>query len=285
MAGITILCVWRYRFRKVNQLGDGQQDSARQSEEDEAHYGHRRLRKAETVLRGRIESILLIVEKSHDEHNQTAILRTVEALGIQYVWVVEAPRLKPKKHNVAIARTSVQWLDMRSFESTAECIDAVRKEGRQIWVTDLSQEAECLHVGRGRVPRGGIALVVGSESNGVSQEMLEAADRRIYLPLSGWADSLNLSVATALVLQRVLDDSPHVVGDLREEEKQRLRKKWYLQLAKTDQQKQDFQRFVDEGRVAVPLGDLRRPDEHRENSWVRKKIIRKVELAEQSKLK
>ncbi len=48
-----------------------------------------------------------------------------------------------------------------------------------------------------------VAIVMGREVDGVSQEMLTAADERIYIPMVGFTESFNLSVATALVLQRV----------------------------------------------------------------------------------
>lgn len=53
-----------------------------------------------------------------------------------------------------------------------------------------------------------MALVLGAESVGISAEMRAAADLRIYLPIFGFADSLNVSVAAALVMQRLFDVRP-----------------------------------------------------------------------------
>jgi tRNA G18 (ribose-2'-O)-methylase SpoU len=270
---------------RVTAVASLTQDNPEQTPEEDHILGHRRLRKAETVLQLRTSRIILVVEKSHDDHNQMAILRTAEALGIGNIWVIESAKMKEKKVSVAIARTSVQWVEMRSFDTTEECILELRKQGREIWVTDLSQEAECLELGSVQVPSSpGIALVVGNESRGVSEEMLKAADKRIYLPLFGWADSLNLSVATALVLQRLIDCSPDVIGDISEAEKSELRKKWYIQLAGTPDQERLFTEWVQQDRIAVPFGDLRRPNSHRDSSWVRKKVVKKVQKAEQERL-
>lgn len=258
-------------------VSEAELDVAEQTVEQDRALGHRRLRKAETVLRRRTSKILLVIEQSLDDHNQNAILRTAEALGIHRVWIIEAVQKKNKKINISIARTSVQWLDIKIFKDTSSCIDAIRAENRQIWATDLSQDAECLYRGRIDFPSNGIALIVGKESTGVSEEMLSIADRRIYFPLQGWADSLNLSVATALVLQRLIDNSPDIVGKFEPVEKlNEIRTKWYMQLAKTPEQQIEFHRFtITEKRIAEPFGDLRRPNSHRENLWVRKKILRR----------
>ena len=82
---------------------------------------------------------------------------------------------------------------------------ALREEGRTVWATDLAQGAVVLAPGAawlGATPASlpeKLALVIGTESTGVSQFILDNADRRVYLPQNGFADSLNASVAAALI--------------------------------------------------------------------------------------
>jgi hypothetical protein len=76
-----------------------------------------------------------------------------------------------------------------------------------------------------------IALVFGTEAVGVTQLFLQQADRRVYLPLYGFADSLNLSVATALVVFAVLQMEPQYVGHMSDEERHELRSIWFPKLA------------------------------------------------------
>jgi len=71
----------------------------------------------------------------------------------------------------------------------------------------------------------------GTEAVGCTTEMLNAADLRVYLPLRGFADSLNLSVATALVVHQMFVLDPTLVGGMSEEERRGLREKWYAKLA------------------------------------------------------
>lgn len=73
---------------------------------------------------------------------------------------------------------------------------------------------------------------MGNETDGVSTEMLEAAEKRIYLPIHGFSESLNLSVASALVLQKLFYLCPNARGNLTDDEKLVIRKEWYLKLSK-----------------------------------------------------
>ena len=77
-----------------------------------------------------------------------------------------------------------------------------------------------------------MAIVFGTEAVGCSEEMLNAADLRVYLPLRGFADSLNLSVAAALVIHHLLLLEPSFVGNMSEDERRELRKLWYPKLAR-----------------------------------------------------
>ena len=262
------------------------------------------LRKAETAILGRTSQILIVIERCTDDHNYSAIIRTAEALGIQYLWLVD-PRNHTQFHNSATvsisgitnnnttntdivmdmdqqeqkdgivrstgninksvtehdlnsrrehnwyAKKATKWTSIREFGNTKECIDALREDGRQIWVTDLSQKAVRLtkddlkyHFDRTSpswynknedqnrvVIPDRLAIVFGTESVGCTQEMLESSDLRVYLPLRGFADSLNLSVAAALCIQQLFHLCPEAVGNMPEKERRDLRRDWFSKLA------------------------------------------------------
>jgi hypothetical protein len=98
---------------------------------------------------------------------------------------------------------------------------------------DLSQQAEALDIycpNSIEIPDK-IALVFGTEAVGASTYMLEHADKRVYLPLRGYADSLNLSVATALITQALFFMDPTLIGAMSEDERKSLRTSWFTKLA------------------------------------------------------
>jgi tRNA G18 (ribose-2'-O)-methylase SpoU len=148
------------------------------------------------------------------------------------------------------AQNATQWLTIREFTNAAECIHTLRTvEKYQIWVTDLSQEAIPLtkfdlqqyhntYHNNNNTTRckcwplpERIAIVMGTEAVGCSVEMLQSADVRCYLPLYGFADSLNLSVATALVIQQILHLNPNYIANMSSENRHLLRTMWYPKLA------------------------------------------------------
>lgn len=155
------------------------------------------------------------------------------------------------------------FLTIKEFDSTTACIEHLRAEGRQIWATDLSPAAVPLEVGSGipqPLPRK-IAVVFGREADGCSQEILAAADRRVYLPLFGFTESLNLSVAAALVMQFLFSVCPEARGDLSEEEKAAIRRDWYEKLAKSDSKRDEYLRWLPN--PPEPLSDLRKADKEK----------------------
>ena len=281
-------------------------------------------RKAETVLRGRTERVLLVLEGCSDDLNHVAVLRTCEAMGVMRVFLVEAasrqlglqPRQWPMANTgesgaaadassaaaagatsraagsrarrrlaararergftcdpllgVRAARLYCSYLDVRTFPDVQACVEALRGDGRTIWATDLAQEASPLDGDVSSLAAelpARVAVVMGSEGAGVSPTFLALADRRVYLPMRGFTESYNLSVATALVLQRVLDacaigETAEERGELPEPQAAVLRAQWYRALARSDNMRAEFARLAAAGGVA-PFDDLRRPEKFR----------------------
>jgi tRNA G18 (ribose-2'-O)-methylase SpoU len=215
---------------------------------DTPELDNRMLRKAEAVIQWRTTRLILVIERCTNDHNYSAILRSAEALGIQHVFMIDPPLvendeepiqetqvkrseddIKARAMHHLFAQNALEWLTVRDFQSTEACVAELKKMGFALWVTDLSQEAECLSMGSPQIPEK-LALVMGTEAVGCSQYMLEHADLRVYLPLRGFADSLNLSVATALILHQLFTMDPTLVGAISEDDKKGLRTAWFTKL-------------------------------------------------------
>ena len=139
------------------------------------------------------------------------------------------------------ARRAQEFTSIREFPDSASCVAALRADGRTIWATDLSQRAVPLTERALRAATGApngtsvvperLAIVFGTESVGCTETIFAAADLRVYLPLRGFADSLNLSVAAALVMHELFHLCPEAVGATTPAERDALRAKWFTQLA------------------------------------------------------
>lgn len=184
-----------------------------------------------------------VVEDEADEAaSSSAKLRAV-GKGGRVVKDASKSEVKDRALHHLFAQRATEWLEVHEFDSTTECLAALRKGGYQVWATDLSQEAVCLEredllavrgLGEGNanpIPDK-LAIVFGTEAVGCTAEMLREADMRVYLPLRGFADSLNLSVATALVVHHLFLLDPTLIGAMSEDERRNLRKKWYAKLCR-----------------------------------------------------
>ena len=165
-------------------------------------------------------------------------------------------------NSTALSRGADRWLSVKEFDTTGSCIAAAKELGYTLWSTSLCEHAVPLEVDTPyEMLPGKLALVIGSEAAGVSKEMIAASEQCVYLPMYGFMESLNLSVAAALLLQRIFDVKVRGAnrGTLSTETKCALRKRWWSQLASTDtaaKKLAPFEREFLSGRCP-PLSDSR----------------------------
>jgi tRNA (guanosine-2'-O-)-methyltransferase len=179
------------------------------------------------VVANRTRTLTVVMEAFCDPQNVNAVLRTCEAFGIQELHAVEGP-MKPWDRNKKISQNADKWLDVRRWRSTAECLAHLRAEGFAIYVTHLDGRSRPL----GELSFAGkVALVFGNESRGVSDEAVRLADATYAIPMRGFVQSFNVSVAAAIsiakaVERREADRGRH--GDLDEADAAALRERFYV---------------------------------------------------------
>jgi tRNA G18 (ribose-2'-O)-methylase SpoU len=192
--------------------------------------GADRIRRIEETVSKRVFSLLPILEKTYDTGNFLAVCRSAEALGIGAVGVVAEKGLVFKQSG----RTSggaVKWQHISQYESTEEMVKKVKNRGFRILVTDFDNEkAKAVGEYDWTIPT---AVVFGNELDGVSETAKKLADGKVYLPMSGFTESFNLSVSAALLLYHATEDRKRRIlssssssEDMSEEEKGLLRAIW-----------------------------------------------------------
>lgn len=190
---------------------------------------------AERALEDRTRSLVVVLDHLINSRNVSAILRSVEALGLQEVHVIESSG-KPKIERPLTTRAE-RWLDLVWHRNPERCYASLRERGYQILAAhhdDGSQTVEDVSL------PGPTAIVFGSEQMGVSAETLELADGLFHLPNSGFTAYINVSVATAVCVY-TLDRRMRAEGVRRalpESDKQALRAAWFAMLARGNKQKQ-----------------------------------------------
>lgn len=146
----------------------------------------------------RWKDLEVVIEQIDDPHNVGAILRTCDAVGVKTVHLVyeemNPPRLKELRHSAASA---VKWLELKRWNCAQACIDDLKARGLEVRVTALSEQGKTQWDFDWTKPA---ALVVCNEALGASKIFLEQADQIVTIPMRGFVQSLNVSVATAMVL-------------------------------------------------------------------------------------
>jgi tRNA G18 (ribose-2'-O)-methylase SpoU len=183
------------------------------------------LSKIDNVLNNRTNRIIIVLERTYDVFNQKAVFRAAELLGVQNVWLIQPVETKNADKGKIIESFTEQFINVRLFTTTSECLEALRADDREIWATDLSPNAISLEEDNITIPQK-VAIIFGREAEGCSKDILESAHRRVYLPIHGFTESLNLSVAVALIVQRMFYLCPTARGDLSQEQKDILRNEW-----------------------------------------------------------
>tara|TARA_R110001583_G_scaffold30866_3_gene106183 strand:- start:5468 stop:6166 length:699 start_codon:yes stop_codon:yes gene_type:complete len=148
------------------------------------------------MLAHRQPELTLFLERVHKPHNLAAIVRTADAVGVSDVhatWEDKKMRLAGNKS----ATGSQNWVNVHSHDSTAEAIQALRDQGMQIIATNLSDTAIDFREVDYSIPT---AIILGQEKTGISDEALALADQDVIIPMVGMCQSLNVSVASALIL-------------------------------------------------------------------------------------
>ena len=159
--------------------------------------------------------------------NVWACLRTIESFGIQHVDVImQSDQYKGKaaihqKRGMRTAVGSAKWLTLRNHASTADAVRALKEQQNcRILASDLNPNSIDIRTmnwdgdGDDDDDRP-ICIVMGNEERGISEEMRELADETFTLPMVGFAESFNLSVATAITLAHLSASSQNGKGPLR----------------------------------------------------------------------
>jgi tRNA (guanosine-2'-O-)-methyltransferase len=154
--------------------------------------------KIATVLSQRSMHFTVVVEDVFQLHNTSAVLRSCDAFGVQELHVIE--RKYGKNIDSEIALGAQKWVDVFRYKHPDDCIEYLKDKGYKTIVTSPHFQASTPETIDVNQP---IALFFGNEKNGVSEEVLAQADGFMTIPMLGFSESLNISVAAAIAMQEL----------------------------------------------------------------------------------
>ena len=211
----------------------------------------KRYHRLRAILDRRQADLTVVMDNVHKPHNVSAIMRTCDAVGIPELHAVstrESFRPSPSSSG-----GTGRYVKVHTHPSHAEAFRHVREKGLQVLAADLNPAAVDFRTVDYTLPT---AILLGAEKPGVSAEALDLADGTIFIPIIGAVESLNVSVAAAVILYEAQRQRQaaglYDVIQLDEETRQRLLFEWgYRRLAETcRRRKLPYPRLGPEGELA-----------------------------------
>lgn len=178
------------------------------SYQDVLHYiwpllTEERRHKISKVAYHRNFNLRVILENIYDRGNISAVMRSQEAFGFGGVDIIEGGERFKNANRVSSG--AEKWLHIRKWEQSLDCWKALKDEGFQVCVTSLESSKPMDQINWNKPT----AIVLGNEKEGVSKELIERADERFVIPMVGFVQSFNISVAGAVCLYHVYQQLSH----------------------------------------------------------------------------
>ncbi|HUU01700.1 MAG TPA: RNA methyltransferase [Myxococcota bacterium] len=183
-----------------------------------------RVRRLYAAAARRTRELTVVLDGVHDPHNLSAVVRSVEGFGLLDLHVIETHArfgICPK-----VTQGAEKWLDIHRYPAPQECLAVLQAQGFALWLADPDPAAVAID----KLPwEGRLALVFGNEHEGASDKMRSVAHGKFRIPMRGFSQSLNVSVAAGIVLATGTAERERRTGspgDLTSEEQAALAAEW-----------------------------------------------------------
>ena len=174
----------------------------------------------------RTKHITVAIENVYQEHNASAVLRSCDCFGLQEMHVIEKNNQYKVQRDIALG--AGRWVDLFNYNQgnqvTKDCIDRLKGKGYTIVATTPHTENTIYDLDLSQP----IALVFGTERQGISEEVEKMADTFVKIPMYGFTESFNISVSVAIILNTLRQRLEQSSYDwkLTQEEQTALKIKW-----------------------------------------------------------
>jgi len=155
-----------------------------------------RFQKIKDILIKRQPDLTVVLDNVHKPHNLAAIIRSCDAVGISDIHGISSNEQKVSV-NLKSASGSNHWVNLHIHHSVPNVISELKQSGFSIYAANDSTKAIDYRKVDYTKPS---VIVLGAELDGISPETLDAVDEVIKIPMQGMVESLNVSVANAVIL-------------------------------------------------------------------------------------
>lgn len=161
-----------------------------------------RLRRLREAVDNRQGGLRLFLEAVWDPHNLTAISRSADAFGLQFIEYTSDKRFDPATLGLKSSGHSHKWITFNEHPNSITALRRFQRDGWHIAAALLSDRAKSVYDVDWTV-HDRLMIVVGNEREGISPEAKHLADTHVVIPMRGMVQSLNVSVATAIIIGEI----------------------------------------------------------------------------------
>ena len=156
----------------------------------------KRFEKIKSILNKRQPDLTVIMDNVHKPHNLAAIIRSCDSIGIGSIYGI-SPKNKNIGVNLKSASGSNRWVNLKIYRNITSIISKLKDQSFSIYAANNSNAAINYDKINFKKPS---AIILGSELEGLSKQSLKLVDKEIKVPMQGMVESLNVSVANAVIL-------------------------------------------------------------------------------------
>jgi tRNA (guanosine-2'-O-)-methyltransferase len=183
-------------------------------EGEEAKKSKRSVRERADAIKPFVcKNLIAVIEDPVDIKNIGTVIRNVNALGVEKVYIVDPRKALPDdwqdmREKPSLSKTSVsavKWSFVKRFDSTDDCFDHLEKKNVRSIVTSPHVKGQAniiLHEGD-YTEHAKLAVWFGNEKRGISDRAVERSDACVSIPMFGMIESLNLGTSSGIVLYEV----------------------------------------------------------------------------------
>jgi tRNA (guanosine-2'-O-)-methyltransferase len=201
-----------------------------------------RKKRFDEIIQNRTRHVSIALEDIYQPHNASAVLRSCDCFGIQDVHIIENTNKYTINPDVALG--SYKWLTLQRYNkganNTLACIESLKANGYAIAVTSPHKNSYTIET----VPLNKkLALFFGTEMQGMSEQLEKNAEVFVKIPMMGFTESFNISVAAALSMYILSSRlrKENINWQLSEEEKEEIMLQWLRNtIPKAELMEKDF---------------------------------------------
>jgi tRNA (guanosine-2'-O-)-methyltransferase len=181
------------------------------------------------VLSNRLNHMHIVLEDVYQAHNASAVIRSADCFGVQYVHFIENRNKYKISGDVALGAS--QWVNIQRHKDTKEALTGLKQQGFRIVATSPHKNDKTIF---DLDVKERFALVFGTEKEGITSDVVNIADEFVKIPMMGFTESFNISVCAALCMQELTHKIRKEVKEayLANEEKESIYLDWLLKSIK-----------------------------------------------------